>query len=453
MKVLLAAAECSPLARTGGLGEVVAGLGRALIRLGVDVTIVIPRYRGLRPSAERVPAPAPAEGIYRTEGNGVPILLVDDPVMFDRAGIYGPEPGSGYDDQWKRYGRFSNVVRELGRDYDVLHLHDSHVGPAALDSPTPTVGTVHNASYAVMGPLEETADLVHANASDRALGGSLEWFGQAHFLKALVDRAHAVTTVSPTFALQLLSDPSISNGLDTVFDARATPVIGILNGIDWPSWDPASDPVLPAPFTPGRLGGRADARAAIGQRSGLADGGFLLGAVTRVTEQKGIGLLDPYIDRLVSEGVQLAIVGNGDLDEMVDAWAARHPTAVWHAEYDESLARVLYAGVDAYLMPSRFEPCGIGQMYAMRYGAPPIARLTGGLADTVRDLDEHPASATGFGFRSFNPESLVKTIRRAMRVHAKHRGEWRKMQRNGMGTDFSWDGAARRYVEVYESVL
>lgn len=444
----MAAAECSPLARTGGLGEAVAGLGRALTNAGIDTTVALPRYRHLADLG----APDTDESVWRLDQDGMTVLLVDDPWAFDRPGIYGPEPGTGYDDQWARFGRFSARIRSMAADYDVVHLHDGHVGPAALDSPTPTVFTIHNASYSILGPMAEAAELLAADASAIALGGPLEWFGQANYLKAGIVEAQAVTTVSPTFARQLLDEPDVSGGMSGVLAARGEPPIGILNGIDTVSWDPRTDPSLPEPFSKGRLGGRTRATGTLLARSGLATDGMLLGAVTRLAEQKGIGLLDPHIDTLVGEGYRFAIVGNGELDPMVDAWTARHPTAVWHVPYAEDLARLLSAGVDAYLMPSRFEPCGLGQMYAMRYGAPPIVRLTGGLADTVVDLDEHPAEATGFGFRTFGPEPLLKTIRRARRVFEKHRADWRRLQRNGMSTDFSWDRAALRYLDVYRSV-
>lgn len=447
MKVLIAAAECSPHARSGGLGEAIAGLAGALGRQGVEVTVVIPRYRHLFDLG------APESGVVTVAETGFTLQLIDDPESFDRRGLYGPVPGTGYDDQWVRFGRFSLAVQRLAADHDLLHLHDGHVAPAALGAPVPTVQTIHNASYSILGPLQETADLLGLSAADRVLGGPIEWFGQANFLKAGVDQAHAVTTVSPTFARQIMEDASLSGGLDTVLRNRAEPVIGILNGIDVDSWDPATDPILPEPFTRGRLGGRIAAKGALIARSGLDQEGMLFGNVGRMAEQKGIGLLDPYLDRLVEEGLRLVLVGDGELNPVVDGWAERHPAAVWHTSYTEELARLTSAGADAYLMPSRFEPCGLGQMYAMRYGAPPVARLTGGLADTVIDLDEHPAEATGFGFRSFTPESLLKTIRRAMRVYAKSRGDWRRLQRNGMATDFSWDRAAAAYLDVYRSVL
>ena len=317
----------------------------------------------------------------------------------------------------------------------------------------PVVFTIHNALYPILGPLDEAADLVGADADDRTPGGPIEWYGQAHFLKAGLASADAVTTVSPTFARELSADPSLSGGLEGVINALGHPVVGILNGIDSASWDPSRDPALPLPFSTTRLQGREEARRAILERSGLDPGRMLLGMVTRLTDQKGIALLDPSIDRLVEEGFRLAVVGNGDLDGMVDGWVARNPGSVWHAPYSEDLARLVSAGVDAFLMPSRFEPCGLGQMYAMHYGAVPIVRITGGLADTVVDLDEDPRRATGFGFRSFTPESLIKTIRRAGRIFAHHPVEWRRMQANAMSTDFSWNRAAAGYVDVYQAVV
>lgn len=452
MRVLIAAAECSPLARTGGLGEAVAGLAGALHNHGIDVTVAIPRYRHLAGLGTEQKAPSPARAVCRLDTEAPSILLVDDPESFDRPGIYGPDPGSGYDDQWKRFGRFSASVCRLAEGYDLLHLNDAHTGPAALAAPVPTVFTVHNALYPILGPLDQTALLVNANPHHRAPGGALEWYGQAHFLKAGIAGASTVTTVSPTFARELAADPSLSGGLDGVINSLERPVTGILNGIDTHAWNPGRDPSLPGPFSASQLAGRDKAGRSVLERSGLDRGRMLLGMVTRLTGQKGISLLEPSIDRLVEEGYRLVIVGNGDLDGMVDSWTVRHPEAVWHAPYREDLARLVSAGIDAFLMPSRFEPCGLGQMYAMRYGAVPIVRLTGGLADTVIDIDEDPVRATGFGFRSFTPESLLKTIRRAGRVFSHHPGEWRRLQRNGMSTDFSWDSAAARYRDLYRSI-
>jgi len=447
VKILIAAAEYSPLARTGGLGEAVAGLAGALRRLAVDVTVVIPRYRHLAKEGTSVDRPVAAR---RIDVDGIEVLAIEDPEAFDRDGIYGPTPGTVYDDEWWRWGRFAKLVGALAGDYDLLHVHDGQPAPAVLLTDTPSVLTVHNASYPLLGPLRETADVLGVEARHRRLGGSLEWYGQANFLKAGLVGAERVTTVSPSFAAQIGSDLEVTSGLSEVIRWLDHPVQGILNGIDVARWVPSEDPDLPAPFSPWKLKGRAAAKSALLDVTGLDDG-FLLGNVGRMTEQKGLGLLANDLDRLVEEGCRFVLIGNGDLDDMVDTWARTHPNAVWHGVFDESLSRLLFAGSDAYLMPSRFEPCGLGQMYAMRYGSLPIARLTGGLADTVVDIDEQPDHATGFGFRLFDPRELTKTIRRARRLHDHRLSMWRALQRNGMQQDWSWDRAARDYLGVYEA--
>lgn len=451
MRVLIGASEFSPLARTGGLGEAVAGIAGGVRRAGHDVTVVLPRYRHL----QGVGSPVRIDGappLYLHHEQGVSVLLVDDPVAFDRPGIYGDRPGEGYDDQWVRFGRFSNAVRHLATSADVLHLHDAHTGAAALDAPCPTVFTIHNAAYPILGPLDAARALLDTPGEAIRPGGPLEWYGEANYLKAGIAAATVVTTVSPSFAVQLREDASVSNGLDGVVRARPDGVVGITNGLDPATWNPATDTEMAKPFGADSLGKRKATKTELLRRTGLTNG-VVVGNVGRMTEQKGLGLLDPWIDDLVGEGMRFVLAGSGELDATVDAWTARHPQAVWHGDYSEELNRLVVGGSDLYLMPSRFEPCGIGQMYAMRYGSVPVVRLTGGLADTVIDFDEQPESATGFGFRAFEPPELVKTIRRAVHTLAEHPDAWRRLQQRGMTTDFSWDNAARRYLEAYETAL
>lgn len=450
MKLLLAATEFSPLARTGGLGEAVAGIAHAMTRLGHEVTVVLPAYRHLAELGTPEPGVGPASRLLRHRIGEVTVLLVDDPPAFDRAGIYGDRPGVGYDDQWWRFGRFSATVRALATDFEVLHLHDAHVGPAALGAPVPTVFTVHNASYSILGPLAESGMVCEVPAETLHPRAPMEWYGHANYMKAGVVGADRVTTVSPSFAEQLLGDPTISGGLAGVFNSLEHPVIGIVNGIDEKAWDPATDSALTSGFSAKRLAGRKKNRAALLAQAGLDDG-IVFGNVGRMSEQKGMGLLEPHLDELIASGLRLVLVGNGELDPVVDGWVERFPKAVWHTAYSEELSRLVSAGADAYLMPSRFEPCGIGQMYAMRYGAVPVVRLTGGLADTVSDLDEVVDGATGFGFRLFEPIELAKTLRRAMRVFTSDPKTWAQLQRNGMETDFSWDRSAACYAETYEA--
>ena len=230
------------------------------------------------------------------------------------------------------------------------------------------------------------------------------------------------------------------------------PIIGVLNGIDTDDWDPSRDPALPRVFSAANLSGRAASRTALLAEHGLEDG-FVLGNVGRMSGQKGLGLLDYDLDALVDEGVRFVFMGNGDLDPLVDGWVDRHPTAVAHVPFDEPGSRLVFAGSDAYLMPSQYEPCGLGQIYGMRYGTPTIAHFTGGLEDTVFDIDEDPVTGTGFVFRSFEHPSLTKTIRRAMHYQSSMPDLWRTVQINGMTRDWSWDARAVEYEAVYESVV
>ena len=437
----MSAAELAPFVRTGGLGNAVAGLAGALARLGHDVTVTVPGYRDLEPEG------TPAGGSwYRIPDPLLDVLAYRD-AAFARPGVYGPEPGTGYDDNWLRFGRFARATADLAGDFDVLHLHDAHVGAAALLAPIPTVFTIHNAAHPMLGPLDEAAALLGVAPDAAVLGGGLEWYGSANYLKAGMVGADRVTTVSPGHAAEL-AVPETSFGLSGIVASLAHPIVGILNGIDTTSWDPATDDALPAPFSAGDLRGKRKSRAALMATAGLTDG-VVFGNVGRMARQKGLGLLEPTIGELTAEGVRLVLVGNGELDAMVDEWVQQYPGAVAHLPYQDPLSRLVSAGADAYLMPSEFEPCGLGQMYSRRYGTPPVVRLTGGLADSVLDIDEHDERGTGLGFRTFEPESLAKTMRRAMRYHLGLPRLWDRMQVNGMTVDWSWEARAAEYETVY----
>jgi starch synthase len=301
----------------------------------------------------------------------------------------------------------------------------------------------------LLAPLAAMGD-VAVLAPHAVPDGALEWFGEANYLKAGIVGAAAVTTVSPTHAREL-ADDATSFGLGGLIRALPTPIIGILNGIDTDAWNPKKDRALAVAFDATDPGPRRRNKEALLTELGLGDG-FVLGNVGRMAAQKGLQLLDFDIDALVGEGARFVFVGNGELDAMVDGWAARHPRAISHRPFDERLSRRLSAGVDAYLMPSQYEPCGIGQMYAMRYGAPPIAHAVGGLADTVIDVDEDAEHGTGFTFRSFDHPSLTKTIRRAIRYHARLPELWETVRRNGTTADWSWRRRAAEYEAVYRSV-
>ena len=441
MRVLVASAEYSPLARTGGLGDAVAGMCRALAESGVTVTVAVPRYRWLKELGEPGPGAGPAAAIYHAERDGCALLLVDDPPSFDRPGdVYGPEPGTGYEDSWERWGRFALAVAALAEGQDVLHVQDAHPGAAVTLTTVPAVFTIHNPAYPVLGPIGQVLDLLEVDDA-----APFEWFGQANYLKAGLVGARQASTVSPTFARQLGGSDDESFGLGDVVRSLERPLAGILNGIDVTRWDPQGDPWLPQPFSAADPAGRAAARAALLDLAGLDDG-IVFGNVGRVSDQKGFGLLDEPLDDLVADGFRLVVVGNGDLDELVDAWVERYPHAVAHLEFSDQPARLTFGGADAYLMPSKFEPSGLGQLYAMRYGCPPVVRLTGGLADSVAD------GVTGIGFEEYEPEALARAVRRAMEMCRDEPDEWAACRRRGMEADFSWRAQAGKYVELYEGV-
>ncbi len=450
MNVLMVVAEMAPFATSGGLGDAITGIAHALGRIDVDVTVVMPRYQFLSDLGEARPGEGPAVALYQHTEAGVRILLVDDPESFDRPGIYGPEPGTAYEDEWRRWGRFCRVAAALSGQFDIVHLHDAQAAPTALLSSRPTVLTLHNAAYSVMAPVEEAVDLFADVAEAHDL---FEWYGSANYLKAGVMAADQVTTVSAAYARQIAEDPEVSSGLNEYLAALDHPVIGILNGIEIRRFDPRTDASIPEPFGPDDLSGRAAARDELIARTGLDGSGVLFGMVGRMTGQKGLELLDPVIGRLVEAGFRLVAVGNGDEDGRVDGWVADHPEAVWHAGYSEDLARLAWAGGDSFLMPSRFEPGGLGNLYAMRYGAPPVVRFTGGLAATVVDADADPATANGFGFYDYTSEALAAAVERAMHTYRHEPVRWAQLQQEGMRADWGWDPSARRYLDVYQSVL
>jgi starch synthase len=443
-------AEMAPFATSGGLGDAITGIAHALGRIDVNVTVLMPRYQSLSGLGEARPGEGPARALYHHSEEGVRILFVDDPESFDRPGIYGPGPGSAFPDEWRRWGRFCRVAAALSGQFDIVHLHDAQTAPTALLSSTPTVLTLHNAAYSVHGPLEETVALFadHPQAIDL-----FEWYGDANYLKAGILAADQVTTVSPGYARQIAEDPSVSSGLNEFVAGLANPLVGILNGIEVRRFDPETDTTVPVPFSSNDLAGRGAAREGLVARTGLDGSGVLFGMVGRMTGQKGLELLDPIIDQLIAGGFRLVAVGNGDQDYLVDGWAARAPGAVWHAPYTEELARLVWAGGDSFLMPSRFEPGGLGNLYAMRYGAPPVVRMTGGLASTVIDLADDSAGANGFGFVDYTPEALREAVERAITVYREQPEVWAALQQVGMTTDWSWDPAARRYLDLYHDVL
>lgn len=464
MKVLLVAPEVAPFSKTGGLADVVGSLPAVLESQGVEVTTISPLYRSVKrffprrePYRLRVQLGSEtAEGAVARSGRH---WFVEHDGFFDREGLYGTPQGD-YGDNSRRFAFFCRGVLEFIRQQgapDVIHAHDWPCGliPACLrtlyarDLPAVrTVFTVHNLAYQGIFPPWDMA-LTGLDGS-RFNSRELEFYGRVSYLKAGLVFADAVTTVSPTYAREIQTE-RMGCGLHGVLRERASAVHGILNGVDYVEWNPETDPLLAANYSARSLSGKAECKAALQRRCGLPVRPRvpLAGVIGRLAEQKGIGLLLRSADALVAEGLQVVLLGSGDqhLQDEVLGLSARHPGKFSvHVAFDTDLAHRIEAGCDLLLMPSLYEPCGLNQIYSLRYGTVPVVRATGGLADTVED------GRTGFVFREYSVEAFVGAVRRALAVYGDDR-RWRAMMRAGMSRDFSWGASARRYRELYESLL
>jgi starch synthase len=480
----MVASECEPFAKTGGLADVVDALARALGRRGHRVDVVLPFYRGLRPPTGpfqrrtiTVPVGGP-QGARRDAGDratidlvdadadGYRLRLVDHPFSFDRSDYY-VEEGRDFADNAARFALLGAAamegIRLDGEPVDLLHGHDWQAGPlilavraarsapraassAMLGDPA-TVLTCHNLAYHGWTAREFAWQL----------GAPGEGVGDADgvdLLREAIRGADLVNTVSPTYARES-QRPEYGAGTDDLLRARGDRYLGILNGIDTVLWDPAVDPALAAPFATADLAGKAACRADLVKRHGLDPDGPILGLVGRLDPQKGFDLLTEAADRLVALGARLIVLGTGDhaLVAGLQALATRAPTRVAVIDrFDRDEARRIYAGADAFLMPSRFEPSGQGQLIALRYGTVPIVRATGGLADTIVDADAHPASGNGFSFVPAEADALLAACRRAMAAYADPT-RWATLITRGMAEDHSWDRPAAAYEAMYERAL
>lgn len=475
MRVVMLAPEAYPYAKTGGLADVLAALPRALAAAGVDVRVCLPAYRSVLRAAggvtpiTRVWAPVssrmePAD-IVRLPDAPVPTFAVRADRYFDREGLYGP-PGGAYPDNAERFVLFCRAALEwLRRESpppEVLHVHDWQAalapaflrGNAALHPELAglrTVLTIHNLAYQgrFWGP-----DWHLLNLDARLFVPEwLEFWGDVSLLKAGIVFADGITTVSPRYAKEIQT-PELGEGLDGVLAARAARLRGILNGVDYTEWDPATDRHLPAHYDARDLTGKARCKAALQAEFGLATlpDVSLLAVVSRLAEQKGFDLLTAVLPGLLeTTDVQLVVLGSGDAryEERLAALAAAFPArAAAHFEFNEGLAHRIEAGADVFLMPSRYEPCGLNQLYSLRYGTVPLVRATGGLDDTVAEFDPATGTGTGFKFGPYTAEALRDAIARALGMYRRP-AAWARLVQNDMVQDFSWDRSAREYARFY----
>ena len=469
--VLLIGSEATPFAKTGGLADVLGALPPALARLGWQVTLVMPRYRDVA-AGTKIGFTTLTLGDFTTGVTfyesplceGARAVFVDVPELYRRAELY-VEDGKDYPDNARRFGLLARAALEfvaLGGDRpDIVHAHDWQAALAPVYLKTlfrthpvlggmPSVLTIHNLAY--QGSFEPDW-LARLDLPRELLSiDGLEFWGKISFLKGGINDASLITTVSETYAKEIQT-PEFGFGFDGILRRRARDLVGITNGIDTSEWNPSRDRFLPEPFTAEHLEGKRAAKATLLKQYGLpADAASLarplIGMISRMVHQKGLDLIAAIADDLVALDAAFVVLGTGEprYEAMWRGLAARQPDRIGVSiGFDEPLAHLIEAGADMFLMPSRFEPCGLNQMYSQRYGTLPIVRAVGGLADTVTD------GVDGFSFGPDTPAAFLDAIQRALAAF-KDRPQWRGIQARAMARDHSWDRSAREYVRMYKRV-
>ncbi len=471
--------EAHPFAKTGGLAEVSASLTDALGKLGHSVTLVLPRYRVIAvDGAERLQTRLrlgdrlqPVAFYERRLSDRVTLVLVDVPELFDREGLYGTADGD-YPDNAVRFAVFSRAALEYPRLREqrpsIIHAHDwqtglvpvyqkMHLSADPFVGGVPAVFTLHNLAFQGVFPAS-TLPAIGLGLEVLDVQG-IEFWGNISYLKGGINFSEKITTVSPGYAREIVQ-PELGFGFEGVLARRSADLVGILNGIDTSRWSPTADPLVPASFSADDLRGKRDAKRALLSTVGLpVDEAALarpvIGLVSRLTDQKGFDLMLRAAEELMALDAAWVMLGSGErrYEEAWRALQAGYPDRVATTiGFDERLAHLIEAGADMFLMPSRFEPCGLNQMYSLRYGTVPIVRATGGLNDTVEDADAAPETGTGFKFVDYTPAALVQTVRRALSAY-RDPGRWTAIQQRGMRLDHSWDASAAEYVKVYRTML
>jgi starch synthase len=473
MRVLSVASEVFPLIKTGGLADVAGALPGALKTLGIDVTTFLPGYRQVMSKIGKSDVIHEFGDLFGSTARllsakvgTLDIVILDCPALFDReGGPYGDASGRDWPDNWTRFAAFCAAASSYGTglagvpSFDVIHAHDWQAGlvPAYVahsrGKKPATVMTVHNIAF--QGQFSPTIFPALGLPPEAMSVSGIEYYGDVGFMKAGLQYANAITTVSPTYAEEITTQ-EFGMGLDGLIRARGADVHGIVNGIDLDVWNPETDSHLPAHYSAATIDRRTANRAALLQRFGLEDhGGPLFGLVSRLTWQKGIDLVAALADRLVELGGSLLVLGAGDstIEADLRAAAARNPGRIGVIiGYDEALSHLMQGGSDILLVPSRFEPCGLTQLCGLRYGAIPLVARTGGLADTVID-HSHAAAisavSTGFQFAPVTRENYGRTLERAVKLFA-NKANWQQMQKRAMQTDVSWEGSAALYADLYK---
>jgi starch synthase len=479
------AAEAAPFAKVGGLADVVGALPKALAKLGAKPVIVIPCYRSVDLGAHQITpcTSVPALDIQmssnleqakiyqrRIRSSPVDVYLIGSQKYFDRDGIYDdPHTREGYADNMERFAFFMKsgieLLRRLQRPVDVIHCHDSHTAliPGMLKlnyrddpvlSPAGTLLTIHNLAHQGLFPKESLAyagiDLGHFFPMS-----PFEYWGQVNFMKAGIELADKVNTVSQTYATEIRTDPEFGMGLEDVLQRRREDLSGIVNGIDYDEWDPEKDPLIPAHFSPRDLSGKSKCKEWLLEYFGLprSDGRIpLMGIVSRLADQKGFDLIAEAVEKIMALNVRLVILGTGQnkYHDLLTHIASQYPERVGaRLVFDNKLAHQIEAGCDLFLMPSKFEPCGLNQLYSLRYGTIPVVRAIGGLADTVVDYDR--GEGTGFRFVEYTSAGMVAAIERALAIYS-NPAKWQELVIRAMTQDWSWNRSAVEYLNLYQTI-
>ncbi len=465
MRILFVTSEIYPLIKTGGLADVSGALPAALASLGIDVKVLVPGYPAVLSRLDDVKVITHLPDALLLEGSmpntRVPVIAIEHHDYFSREGNpYLDKSGCDWPDNAARFGHLSKIAARIaskdspiGWMPDIVHCNDwqSGLAPAFMHfsgSKAKSVLTIHNIAFQGNFP-PDWVERIGLPMSAYTMHGA-EFHGHLSFLKAGLFYSNAITTVSPTYAMEIQT-PEMGCGMEGLLSHRKHDVHGILNGIDPEEWNPGTDPYLPDHYDASRLEGKLGVKRALQARLGLEqnDGAPLFGIVSRLTYQKGLDLVHACAQGFVDQGAQLAVLGSGD-HEFERAFldlAKRCPgQCAASIGYDEALAHQIMAGSDIFLMPSRFEPCGLNQMYGMRYGTPPVVRKTGGLADSVTDNE------TGFMFEHTSADALYRTISRAIASY-RDKTDFGRIMKNGMEQDFGWTNSAKSYVELYASLM
>lgn len=478
MRIVFVASECVPFSKTGGLADVVGALPEALAALGHEVEVILPRYRAtpagpVNSKARNVTLPLGGGYHYAAlqKGRviqGVAHHLVDLPEFFDRDGLYQTRDGVDYADNAQRFAAFAFAaiegLKRVSKPPDVIHCHDwqTSLVPVYLKrlyardpffAHASVVLTIHNLSYQGLFP-REILPQISVDSSLFTLDG-MEFYGRVNFLKGGLLFSDFITTVSRKYAAEIQT-PEFGYGLDGVLRARSGRLQGILNGVDYNVWNPAHDKLIPAHYSPENLAGKRACKKALLERMGGADSNApVIGIVSRFAAQKGFDLLAhlaPELARLDAVFVALG-TGEPEYEQLFRRLASDYPGKfLVKVAYDNELAHLIEAGSDIFLMPSRFEPCGLNQIYSLKYGAPPVVRATGGLEDTIENYSgNNGAIGDGFKFEDYSPQALLAALERALGVYAQPEA-WRQVMLNGMAKDFSWTASARLYSSIYDQL-